>query len=220
MFKASSFLLIVSFFISIHTTLHGSKEPKDIAPTTKPSFPSPFPMQTNTFLEIALDFSTLLWARETPRLLNLLDRIFHPPYQSSSFKKHQGEPLFFHIPNSTKQNPSCYVTVQFQQVLSTPLHLSLSKRFPIVENITGLPSLRTSQVSTPSNSKAKPFPTKSNPQQEVWTPFANLPNHPLVSSIKTSKVFYSTLNQHLPPRETTSMFCPLTYQLCFSLEQI
>lgn len=147
--KAFSFLSITSFSISIHIALRCSKEPKGIASTIEPSFLLPIPLGTNTFLEVALDSSTLLWIKETPRLLNLLDRIFHPLTNPLSL-------------GNTKENLFSSTSLTMKSIYHPALLLCNSNKYhlspPTQTFLKSSPSLSTLQVSTLSTSKANPFP--------------------------------------------------------------
>ena len=97
-----------------------------IAFAIEPLFQSSLPLGTNTFLEVALGSSALLF-RETPRLLNLLDRIFHPATNPLSS-------------GNTKENlfPSTSQTVQNKYCFTLLVSNSSKYRLPIFKNIAGL----------------------------------------------------------------------------------
>ena len=107
------------------------------------------PLRTNPFEEVALGSSTLLRVIETPRLLSLLDRIFHP-LQIPFLQETPRKTYFLPLPKQNKVETALLLLL----LKSSKWCLPHSTQ----DFLKGSPSLRAQQVSAPSTSKAKPLP--------------------------------------------------------------
>ena len=107
------------------------------------------PLRTNPFEEVALGSSTLLRVIETPRLLSLLDRIFHP-LQIPFLQETPRKTYFLPLPKQNKVETAFLLLL----LKSSKWCLPHSTQ----DFLKSSPSLRAQQVSAPSTSKAKPLP--------------------------------------------------------------